>query len=74
MKIVKWYRNYQLEFTVVVVLVVVMLSAATVMFSLAYVNDKRHKELVKCVRQGYNAVIYDREQDEYICYNKGVLM
>lgn len=73
MKAPTWYRNYQLEFTVVAVLVVVMLSAATVMFSLAYANDKHHKELVKCVRQGHNAVIYDRKQDEYICYNKGVL-
>lgn len=73
MKVLAWYRSYELEFTVVATLVVVMLSAATVMFSLAYVNDKRHKELVKCVRQGHNAVIHDLENNEYVCYDKGVL-
>lgn len=74
MKTVTWHRNNPLEFTVVVTLIAVALLVFIVMFSQVYTNNKRHKELVKCVRQGYNAVIYDGEQGEYICYNKGVLM
>lgn len=62
MSVRRWTRNISFKLTVFAALIIVFLVMTNT-------SKNRHQGLVKCVRQGHNAVIYDLENNEYVCYD-----